>query len=284
MKKHTLLLLLSLILLQPLMAKRTTCSVQDAEKQKLINLTIKSKGGFTGPVISMTIASLVNDTLILNVEAGRRLDSQNNTQQDILVTKSESFALAACQQKMFTVSGMCCQLHNHAPAKDATYSVGKMAEPNLVKVAAYIDQHHYYSEGAAQHAVWVVSDNQLMASICSEDEDISDNMRDCVGTITGQTVPHYSIIYCNQSPTNLQGDLLKIEGRLRYTLDAPANVTIGIYNSEERMVQLFQENQQQSDGKYNYFYTFDAKHLAHGKYFIRLQVNGQFQKQEEIVF
>ncbi len=284
MKKRTLFILLSLVMMQQLMAIRTTYSVQDAAEKKLINLSIQSKGGYTGPVISMTIGSLVNDTLILKVEAGRRLDSQDNTQQDILVTKSESFMLAGCQQKTYTVFGMCCQRHNHAPSLNAAYKVGKMADPKLVKMASFIDKYHYSNDYGAQHAVWVVSDGELMASICSENEIVTDNLRDCAGNITGQAVPHYSIIYYNKTATNLLGDLLKIEGHLRYTLDVPGKITIGVYNNEERMVQLIQQDQPQQEGQYNYFYTFDAKNLPHGKYFIRLQVNGLFKKQEEIVF
>src|ERR1043165_5882260 len=106
----------------------TIMSVEDAAKKGLIKLSIKGKGGYTGDVIEMKVQNLTGSTIALKVEAGRRLDSKNNDEQDILVTKEQEFFVNAGQPKTVNLSGMCCQAHNSAPSVKSFYTVGSLAD------------------------------------------------------------------------------------------------------------------------------------------------------------
>lgn len=267
---------------QPLRAIETY-NVEDAAKKGLIRLSIRSRGGFSGKVMSMTICNLQKDSLVLTVEPGRRLDSEDNTLQDILVTRSERFKMAGGQKSTYGIYGMCCQLHNHAPDSNAVYTVGHMADTNLVKLASFINKYRYYNEYAAQCAVWVVSDGQLLASVSSRNDNITDNLRECVAGITGESVPYYSIVYKAKKPGQLIGEMDHIEGKLRYTLNTAGNVLVGIYNSDGRMVQLVKDAKQEQ-GKYSLFYTFNTTNLPPGTYSLRLLVDGKPGREEKIVF
>ena len=114
-------------------------SVEEAAKKGFVKLLIKSKGGYTGEVIEMKVQNLTNRKLDLRIEAGRRLDSKKQNEQDILVTKEQEFFVNANQTKSLNVSGMCCQAHNSCPTIKNEYLVGKLADSSLIKLAMYID-------------------------------------------------------------------------------------------------------------------------------------------------
>lgn len=258
-------------------------TLEEAAKKGLIGLSIKGKGGYTGRVISVTIDNLQRDSIVLRVEAGRRLDSRNNKEQDILVTRSETFAMAGCQRSTYSLYGMCCQAHNAAPGKNSDFNVGKLADSGLVRLASFINRNRYYNESAAQSAVWVISDKENMASIGGSNEAVTEDLLDCVSGINGKPVPGYTIIYKKGKGTDLRGDIDRIEGKFRYHLTGSAQVVAGIYNSSGRMVQLI-EDIKQEEGNYKLFYTFNTDHLPPGSYYLRLMVDGKQGKEEKIEF
>ncbi|MGZ4118939.1 MAG: hypothetical protein ACXVPY_15730, partial [Bacteroidia bacterium] len=92
----------------------TSFSIEEAAKKGMIKLSIKGKGGYTGDVIAMKIQNLTNKIIDLKLEAGRRLDSKKENEQDILVTQPQEFVLNANQNKTINIFGMCCQAHNSA--------------------------------------------------------------------------------------------------------------------------------------------------------------------------
>jgi len=259
-------------------------TVEEAAKKGLVKLIIKSKGGYTGEVIEMKIRNVTNAPLILRVEAGRRLDSQNNSEQDILVTKQQSFALAANQERSYNVSGMCCQAHNSAPSPNSVYSVGKMADSNLVKLAGFIGRNNYYSNYTAQQAVWVVSDNNSIASIeCGSREDVQ-KLRNYVSQITGRPIPAYDVVYRQQNESSVAGRAVKVEGVFAYSLNIDNKVTIAIFNSEGKQVQLLFDRQPHARGDYKLFYTFNTSQLPPGTYYAKMMTDGAVMKEEKIEF
>jgi len=155
--KSAICILMAMSIFTNSMFANKCVSVEEAARKGLVKLSIKSRGGFTGEVIEMNIQNNTNQKLDLNVEAGRRLDSKNNTEQDILVTRSQEFFVNGKQSKTLKVYGMCCQAHNSSPKVNSIYNVGKLADSNLVKLANFIDKNKYYKDGAAQDAVWSIS-------------------------------------------------------------------------------------------------------------------------------
>jgi hypothetical protein len=262
----------------------TTLSVQEAEKKGLIKLAIRGKGGYTGKVIEMKIQNMSNSSLCLNLEAGRKLDSKDDTQQDILVTKPENFILAAKQQSTYNVYGMCCQAHNSSPEGKSVYSMGTMGDSSLIKLANFIDKNKYYDNHGAQEAVWTVSDNNSIASIQSgKDEDLK-KLRQYVSDITGRPIPAYNVIYKQQDERSVIGRVVKVDGAFTYTLNIDNKVTIAIFDSEGKMVQLLLEQYPHARGEYKLFYTFNTAKLPAGSYYARMSMDGAVIKEDKIEF
>ncbi|MBA3706670.1 MAG: hypothetical protein H0W84_12445, partial [Bacteroidetes bacterium] len=168
--KTTVCMLIAMNVFTNSILANNAISLEDAVKKGFLKLVIKSRGGYTGDVIEMKLQNNSSQKLDLNIEAGRRLDSKISTEQDILVTQSQDFFVNAKQTRTLMVYGMCCQAHNSCPRNNSDYSIGKLADSNLVKLANFIDKNKYYTNFTAQQAVWVVSDNKSLASITDGDK------------------------------------------------------------------------------------------------------------------
>jgi hypothetical protein len=259
-------------------------SVAEAAKRGLVNLEIKSKGGYTGQVIEMAIRNLSGRALNLFVEAGRRLDSKKQTEQDILVTKREDLYVAAGQKKNFNVHGMCCQAHNSAPSTAALYSTGEMADSNLVKLASFIDMNKWYNDHTAQQAVWSVSDNESIGAITSSDTSVQNQLRRFVSRITGRKIPAYEVRFGNGDGADLLGKATRLDAVFNYSLPANGHATIGIFDESGKMVQSLMNDMSHERGEYKLFYSFRTRDLPKGRYYTRLLVDGITHSEAELEF
>jgi hypothetical protein len=259
-------------------------SVEEAVKKGFIKLSIKAKGGYTGDVMKMEIQNLTNKTLDIKLEAGRILDSQNNNQQDILVTKPQEVFLSSKESKNINVFGMCCQAHNGAPTADADYKVGKLADSSLIKLANFIDKNKYYTNTTAQEAVWCVSDNNSLGSIVDGDINDVNILRKFVSHITGRPIPSYNITYKRQNDRDVLGSVTKIDGVFDYLLPANCHATLGIYNNQGQLIQTIFQNIAHQKGEYNIYYTFRTKDLPKGIYYARMNADGHLHKEMQIEF
>ena len=278
-KKISLVVLALCIALNQGIAKNCM-SLEEANKKGLIKLIIKSKGGFRGDVIEMKIKNLCTSVLNFKLEAGRRLDSKNESQQDILVTKNEEFSISPKDIKTLNVYGMCCQAHNNCPTSNALYSIGKMADSNLINLARFIDSNKYYDSYTAQSAVWAISDNESIGGIRSMDKVESDQLQKYVSKITHRPIPAYSVDYDRE----LGGRANQIDGTFDYSLPANAHVTVAIYNINGALVQLLFENIGHQKGNYKLYYTFRTRKLQQGTYYARMNADGIMTKEMKIEF
>ncbi|HEY0031297.1 MAG TPA: hypothetical protein VGC65_11100 [Bacteroidia bacterium] len=262
----------------------TILSLEDAAKRGLVKLSIKSKGGYTGDVIEMKIQNLTNQKLDLRLEAGRRLDSKKQDEQDILVTQAQEFFVNANQPKTLNVFGMCCQAHKSAPQQKSDYTVGKLADSNLIKLALFIDKNKYYTNYSAQQSVWVVSDDNSIGSIDDDDKDVKKLLREYVAKLTGKTIPAYDILYQSGNDGTAMGRATRIEGVFDYRLPQNCHATMFICNERGETVQVIFENIATERGEYKLYFTFRTKDLPQGTYYARVNADGMLQKQMTIEF
>ncbi len=258
-------------------------SVEEAAKKGLIRLLIKSKGGYTGEVIEMKIKNVSSGSLSLKLEAGRRLDSKVDTLQDILVTRNDEFFVSSGQEKSLNVFGMCCQANNHSPTEKSIYSIGRMADSALIKLALFIDKNNYYDNYTAQQAVWAISDKSSIGSIIHQDKKVQDEFRAYVSSITGRPIPSYDIEYMEGSGSAM-GQATKIEGVFDYDLPVNCHATLGIYNSAGELVQLLFRDMAHEKGDHKLFYTFRVWKLPAGTYYAKMDAAGMPFKELEIQF
>ena len=82
-------------------ANHLRMNLQNALDKKLVEAKVISLGGYQGFCINMALKNLTKDSLILLVEAGRRLNSLDDKNQDILIVKEQIIALKNKELKKF---------------------------------------------------------------------------------------------------------------------------------------------------------------------------------------
>ena len=196
---------------------------------KLVKTTVKSVGGFQGYCIQMSISNLYKDSLIITLEAGRRLNSLNEKEQDILITKSQIIALNSRENKTILVKGYCCEATNNAPQAGSFYDINKMANDSLVQLARYLDTCHWEAD-VEQQAVWAISNNKPVSCVASFNDSNSVGIRVMVAQIKGEKIPWYTVItktFVYRSG-NFQTYAIRLKGQLEYNNDKERYTTLHV--------------------------------------------------------
>lgn len=277
-------ILISVFALAEKLTESKLMSVENAIQKNLVNAKIFGKGGHTGDVIKMNLRNNQNHSVFYSVEAGRRLDSKNNSEQDMLVIKSATLALLPNETKTFDIYSMCCQAHKASPDSGSVFTIGKMADTNLVKLAKYIDQNKWYRNSTAQSAVWVVSDDNPIESIGGTDP-VSKLLQKFVSKLTGKSIPKYKIDY-EESNNGIAfyNHPAKISGSFEYETYTNGLVTFGIYDSQGHVVQMFFTDIPRDKGFYVFNYEFKTSDLPKGDYYARFRFDGQVRKEQKFSF
>jgi hypothetical protein len=259
---------------------RDYISVEDAFKKGLINLSILGKGGHTAECIGLEIVNRYPDTLFLKIEPGRQLVSEDTLVQDILITRKEKFFLAAGKKKALNIYGFCCESSRSSPVDSSLFSVGHMADPNLVALACFLNEHDFPVD-AALAAVWVISDNHPVSSIDSDNPEQVKELREFVSKLKGVEVPWYSSEYIKSEDVLFTGITTTIKGDLAIYIPHNCMVSICIADSEGRIVGVLDENVLFNPGTYRFTFTLHVSDWKRGKYYYRLYADGSILKQKE---
>jgi len=253
-------------------ANHLRLNLQSALNKKLVEAKVSSLGGYQGFCIHLTLKSLSKDSLIILVEAGRRLNSLDDKNQDILIVKEQIIALRTREQKSFDVKGYCCQAHNHSPYKGAKYDINKLADSNLVCLANYLNANEF-DTNAEQEAVWALSDKRPAANITGTNDSLIQGLRERIALIKGEKIPWYRIIskkfvFDNGVITIVN---LKLQGVLSYSNEKEDYATLTVINEKGLLVCRVQSEWIKICVNENYKLDLPIKGLAKGKYTIELK-------------
>lgn len=258
--------------------KKKIVSIEKAMKTGLIALEIKGKGSYSGNCLRLKIVNRQKDSIYVLMEAGRRLDSKNNEEQDILVVKEQLFALKALEKKESDVYGFCCQAHNQGPGKDSVFRVGKMADTSLVRLAEFCNKNKF-STDAVQNAVWCVSDNHNVAGIDKSQE----KLRKFVCDLKHIEEPWYQKDYDQVSGRGraFSDRTNKISGTINYTLTTDTYLNIQLRDRNNHLIQKFTENKIINKGTYDYWFELQVSNWPKGKYYIDIYAGAQLIMKKE---
>lgn len=251
-------------------AKHQKLTLQEALDNMLVKAQAKSLGGHSEECMQMNVQNLVEDSLVILVEAGRRLNSLKESDQDILILRQEIITLGKLEDKWFKVRGFCCQHKNHSPGKEALYDVGAMADSNLVILARFIDSRKFETH-ATQMAVWALSDKDETSKIASKTDTTLDALRVLVATLKGEPVPWYSVyskthVFSSGSMATMP---LWLRGKLEYNSNNDSYVTMHILDSMGHEVGQI-VRMWSGTGKRNYDLSMSVAGFAKGKYTVEI--------------
>ena len=255
-----------------LKAKHQKLSLQKAINMKLVKAKATSLGGYQGFCMRMGIKNLSQDSLVILIEAGRRLNSVDENNQDILIVKEELIVLRHGEEKQVNVKGYCCQSTNRAPSKNAVYDVNKLADSGLVRVARYLNTHSF-DKNTEQNAIWAVSDKHATAGITASNDSLVMPLRRMVAGIKGEKLPWYTIVSTTYVYSNgaISVFPLQLKGKMEYDNEKDSYVTLSVVNEKGMPVCLVKKQWLKAATNSNYDLNLPIKGLAKGKYTIELK-------------
>ncbi len=253
-------------------------SIEEAMNSGALKAVFKANGkGYNGRCISLKMESLSNDSLFVKLEAGRRLDSNDDTQQDILVCSEELFVFSAKQKREFAVFGFCCQATNRCPQKDSLYKVGQMADSLLVQLAKYVNKKKYAISGI-QHAVWCLSNNHLPSTIDNSETEL----KNYVCKLKGIVVPWYTTTYLKATNGNVFSDKPNVvSGKFEFSTKNEGGVVIIITDIKGRQMNKISRRGIYKRGTYDYDFELSVINYPKGKYFIQVFCESQVVAKKE---
>lgn len=264
-------------------AASDTISIKDALDRGMISVAILGLGGHADECLEVNIGNLSGNDLILSIEAGRGMVSEDTTMQDILITKQYDFLLSSSEKAKLKVFGMCMKAHRRSPQKNSRFRVGKMADSLLVQLARFIDKYNYRN-GTSQNAVWVLSDGNPMESMHAEGNDPNARkLLELMHKLTKRPVPWYTLEYEQDTVVLFTGKAKKLHCNYEYYVPNNSMVTVGVYKEDGHLHTILFSQKPHSPGRYDLPLVMDVSKWKKGNYFLKFFVDDQLKEKKLIV-
>ncbi len=240
-------------------------SIEKLLKNNSVRGEISGLGGYQEYCIEFDITNNTADTLPVLIEPGRRLVSDDSTQQDILLVKEIRTLLLPRETKKLKGYGFCCEASMRSPGSRSGYSVGYMAPKPWIQLAEVINKNNFPPQ-AIQYAVWVLSDNHDISSIYGDNAESIDLLRRTVASIKGIELPWYSIAYEKDTAMLFSGRAERLWGTLEYHLKTNAIITINVRNKNGAIVAIIMKAMAHNPGPYLFDVDLQVKNWPKGDY------------------
>jgi hypothetical protein len=191
---RTFLIPLYLVLLSgSLYGKHVKLTLHKAIEKRLVHAKASGNGGYQGYCIRMNVMNLTKDSIVLEVEAGMRLNSANDQEQDIMIVKQEKIYMRSLQEKNFNLKGFCCQASNRSPQKNTGFKLDLPMDSNFKKLGTFLSAGEF-ADDAVQQAVWSLSENRTVASITTLKDSSLLPLRQFMADLKGEKLPWYTVV------------------------------------------------------------------------------------------
>jgi hypothetical protein len=201
-----------------------------------------------------------------------------------MVSKEETFLVARGKNRITRLFGFCVEASDGSPSEGSVFSLGKMVEGNLLKMARYLSDNNLHKNSAAQYAVWAVMDDDRLESI--GDPVLSKFTAD----LLGKPLPEYQIAYQQSQDRQLPGqpanwrEAVALNGLFYYELPRDQMVSFGLYSAGgEHLHELF-SNRLQRRGHHKFRFEFEIRGLEKGSYVVKLVSEGETIKELAVEF
>ncbi len=262
---------------------KTRVSLKQAFDKKMITAKSICAGGLA---LNYSVTNLLKDSLIVIIPAGWRFNSDAGKMdyQDILVTKDQILVLNAHQTKIFDITGFCCEATKGGPQKGAKYTLGKLADSNLVSLARYLKANPI-DENSQQYSVWAISDKKETSSITNNNDSLASLLRTFVSKIKGEPIPWYTLL--KKATITQSGAVYDIPLRFKANINYVVPKTCYSYcyiidSNGNKVSEIF--GQWLQPEKTEYFANFNVIGLQKGKYKLVLknENNSLFERSFDI--
>jgi len=260
-------------------------TLQQAMDKKLVKVKIKSLGGYQGESASMEIQNLTKNDLNIKVEPGRRLKSDKDQYQDLLVVREQEILVKANSRSTKNITGYCCESSDCGPGANLSYKANVMADTSLVRLATYINNNFkQLGNTSIQQAIWAISDKHGSAAISTASEKEM-SLKNLVCNLKGEPIPWYVIKQQIYQTPNGQIHLVNdsLYGKMAYSNGNWCYSKLNIYDTKDNAVLISIGNWLKPGSNAVYEVAIPIKNLSKGKYKLTLENDKQVFTQKEIL-
>jgi hypothetical protein len=261
-----------------------TLTLKEALRKKLISVTIhgvkKNKKSFLshnyyGPCLQLEVENLTDSTLNLKLETGTTLNCENESVQNMIVTKELVFSLDGKKSDSFKTYAMCIQEHDDSPDEHSVFHLGELADDKLVKFTKIIEKYNF-QDAAGQSAVWVFTDNSDTSSITATNRDETRKLKKFINKLK------YNDSKKIVDPEDFQGEPKivsdkppTITANMIWEMKKSGRASLKVYDTDGKLIETVFEKQMFGKGECSYYVTLSSDKLEKGKkYFLRLKTKG----------
>lgn len=253
-------------------------TLSEAIAKKMIKVTIKGgnyetgSSSYYGKCISMTIKNLTQGALNLTLENGRKLKCTYDSVQDMLVTKSEVFALGGLSEHEYKVYAMCSQKHDRCPSTTSVFNLSEVANGYLLQLTQLIEKLNAHDR-TGQSAVWVLTDGDDPNNVTGSDTMVVRSLKGLLAKARATVKRDEKFIYDYSFPQVTNG-AFKIEGDFVWQMQYAGKVSLWIYdNSGNKLSSIFL-NKYYDRGTQTFHYSVQDPEFRPGEmYWIRLMAD-----------
>lgn len=260
-------------------------NIADAVKKGLLAVSAEGTGGHSGECLKLNLKNKSNKKLEIRVPAGQIFEAGDSSLQNLMVAKEEMFLVESGAARVGKLFGFCVEANDGSPGDGSLFKMGKLAEGNLLKMAAYLNDNKLHQHPSAQFAVWAVSDAERLEGIGDP------TLTKYVADMLGKPMPTYHIHY--QSPPQdrlLPGqpanwrEAFAMNGLFYYDLANDQQVDFGLYDESGKLVHSLFKGRLQKRGSHKFRFEFEIKGLPKGHYYARLTNRGNVIKELAVEF
>lgn len=249
--------------------KRAYLSIEKAASNPAVIVKFNSKGGHQGYCMEVAIENNGYDTCFAWVEAGRRLVSEDDKQQDIFIVKNQYVMVEPRTKGKFNVFGFCCQSHDASPKAGTVFKMGYIESKDWQSLASVISANDF-DMGAIQHAVWAVSNNHPVSSIDKGKDDKNMLLLQTVAGIKHIELPWYNIDYKKSNDRLFSNVPSHIYSEIQYNLPYNGEVSIVVRDRYGIIQTTLLEDVPKNEGKNKYFFDLDISGWKDGNYTVEV--------------
>jgi hypothetical protein len=260
-------------------------SIADAVAKGIVKIKLSGKGGHSGNCISLDITNLKQSDYIISFDAGRRLNSNDDGEQDLLMARNREIPLKAGEKKKMDLAGFCCQLSNSSPKNGSGFGLGEPADEKLLKLSQFINGK-IIPDDIVQEAVWSVSDGQDPSNISTLDDDSKANetvkknvteLRKFICDLLGKEDPWYSTPQKRvvTAERTIVPNPMEVYGAINYEIKKTTVINSELQDENHKVLFSFAGKNTMTPGKWDYNFSLKVAGFPKGKYHVILKASGE---------
>ena len=230
-------------------------------------------GGHSGECLELYMLNNSADTIAVIIEPGRIFFCENDSMQNLVVMRSLYFKLAPKKALREPIFAFCCVARKLSPEKNTLFRNGYADDGYYKSLATFVEKHNF-SKSDIQSAVWVISDNHPIASICGQKNDSASDLKFWLSNTLNRAFPWYCIEYDMQDTSVFQNKHLKLTGVFTFRVPHYSNVTIQVRGKSGRIIDYILNSKACNVGEYDFPVDLNVHNWPKGTYEIMVFSDG----------